>query len=83
MILVHRLKGEPMFINCDLIESIESTPDTIVTMVDGRRLVVGESPEEVIERVREHRAAIIATSAAFRSGERPQLRLLEGSGEED
>jgi len=83
MILVHRLKGEPMFINCDLIESIESTPDTIVTMVDGRRLVVGESPQDVIDRVREHRAAILAASSAFRAGERPQLRLLEGSGDDE
>ncbi len=82
MILVHRLRGEPMFINCDLIESIESTPDTIVTMVDGRRMVVSEDPEEVIDRIIGHRAAMLAASASFRSGERPQLRLVEGSQEE-
>lgn len=79
MILVHRLRGEPMFINCDLIESIESTPDTIITMVDGRRMVVGEDPQEVIDRIISHRAALMAASASYRAGERPQLRLVEGS----
>jgi flagellar protein FlbD len=79
VILVHRLRGEPMFINCDLVESIESTPDTIVTMVDGRRLVVSESPDQVIERVRDYRAALVAAASALRSGEGARLFLLDGS----
>ena len=83
MILVHRLRGEPMFINCDLVESIEATPDTIVTMVDGRRLVVSESPSEVIERVREYRAALVAAASALRSGGGAQLFLLEGERQDD
>lgn len=36
MILVHRLKGDRLFLNADLVESIEETPDTVVTLVDGR-----------------------------------------------
>ena len=79
MILVHRLRGEPMFINSDLIESIESTPDTIVTMVDGRRLVVSESPDAVVDSIRSYRAALIAAASGFRSGDRPNLVLLEGA----
>lgn len=60
MILVHRLKGEPMFLNADLIESIEARPDTVVTLVDGRKTVVAETPEEVVDRIRLFRAAVLA-----------------------
>jgi flagellar protein FlbD len=60
VILVHRLKGEPMFVNADLIESIEARPDTVITLVDGRKTVVAETPEEVVERVRLFRAAVLA-----------------------
>ena len=42
MIAVHRLRGEPMFLNADLLETIEATPDTVLTLVDGRRIVVAE-----------------------------------------
>lgn len=67
MILVHRLKGEPMFVNADLIESIEARPDTVVTLIDGRKTVVAESPEEIVERVREFRAAVLAAVDELRS----------------
>lgn len=68
MILVHRLKGEPMFLNADLIESIEARPDTVITLVDGRKAVVAETPEEVVGRIREFRAAVLATVEELRSG---------------
>lgn len=67
MILVHRLKGEPMFVNADLIESIEARPDTVLTLVDGRKTVVAESPEEVVERVRDFRAAVLAAVEDLRT----------------
>jgi len=60
VILVHRLKGEPMFVNADLIESIEARPDTVLTLVDGRKTVVAETPEEVVDRIRLFRAAVLA-----------------------
>jgi flagellar protein FlbD len=68
VILVHRLKGEPMFLNADLIESIEARPDTVITLVDGRKAVVAETPEEVVGRIREFRAAVLATVEELRSG---------------
>lgn len=68
MILVHRLKGEPMFLNADLIESIEARPDTVITLVDGRKAVVAETPEEIVGRIREFRAAVLATVDELRSG---------------
>lgn len=67
MILVHRLKGEPMFLNADLIESIEARPDTVVTLVDGRKTVVAETPEEVVDRIRLFRAAVLAAVEDMRT----------------
>jgi len=60
MITLTRLNGPPLAINCDLIERAEATPDTVLTLVDGTKYVVQESVDEVVERVREFRASVIA-----------------------
>ena len=60
MIIVTRLNGPPMALNCDLIERVEATPDTVMTLVDGTKYVVAESVDIVIDRVREFRASVIA-----------------------
>jgi flagellar protein FlbD len=62
MITVTRLSGSAFALNPDLIERIESTPETVITLVDGAKYVVGESVDELIARVRESKAAIIALS---------------------
>ena len=49
-----------MVINSDLVESIESTPDTVLMLVDGKRYVVSESAAEVVSRIRAFRASILA-----------------------
>lgn len=66
MILVHRLRGEPMFVNADLIETIESTPDTTLVLVDGRRIIATEHPDEVVERIRHFRASLIVAADDLR-----------------
>ncbi len=71
MIAVHRLRGEPMFLNADLVESIEATPDTVLTLVDGRRIVVADSPDEVADRIIEFRASILVSAAELRGATTP------------
>ena len=66
MILVHRLKGEPLYLNADLIEFVESRPDTVITLADGRKMVVAESPAEIVERSKLFRASVIVASDALR-----------------
>lgn len=51
MIKVKRLNGKEFVINSDLIEFIEETPDTVITLTTGKKVVVQESVEEVIEKV--------------------------------
>jgi flagellar protein FlbD len=67
LILVHRLRGEPMFINEDLIESIEATPDTVLTLVDGRKIVVADPPQMIVDRARVYRASVLAATDELRS----------------
>ena len=50
MIQVTRLNGEIFFVNSDMIEFIESTPDTVIALTSGRRVVVQEAPEQLLER---------------------------------
>lgn len=51
MIKVTRLNGKDYYINFDLIETIEETPNTVITLRDGKKYIVSESPEEIIKRI--------------------------------
>lgn len=55
-----------MFLNADLLESIEATPDTVLTLVDGRRIVVADSPDEIADRIIEFRASVLVSAAQLR-----------------
>ncbi|MCA9449051.1 MAG: flagellar FlbD family protein [Candidatus Omnitrophica bacterium] len=55
MIRVTRLNGKPFALNAELIEAVDVTPDTIITLVNGKKIVVGETFDEVFERVIEYR----------------------------
>lgn len=76
MILVHRLHGEAVFLNADLIETVEAAPDTIVTLVDGRRIVVLENPADVIAAITRFRASVIVAADDLRGTSRTPLRVL-------
>lgn len=51
MIKVTRLNGEEFYINPDLIQYIEKTPNTVITLTNDKKVVVKEEVEEVIERI--------------------------------
>jgi flagellar protein FlbD len=60
VILVTRLNGAAFALNPDLVERADSTPDTVVTLVDGTKYVVAESVPDFIELVCRYRASVIA-----------------------
>ena len=68
MILLRRLNGSELGVNADLIERVESTPDTVLTLVDGTKYVVTEPAEEVVARIIDFRARILATAETFADG---------------
>lgn len=51
MIRVTRLNGSIFTLNADFIEMLEATPDTVITLITGRKYVVKESVEEVVEKI--------------------------------
>ena len=61
MIRLHKLGRvpQPFHLNPDLVVTVEASPDTVVTLTTGSRLLVTETPEEVARAVRDWRAAVL------------------------
>jgi flagellar protein FlbD len=71
MIRLTRINRVPLVLNADLIEHVETTPDTVIAMTNGQKFMVFESAEEVIQKVIEFRRAIsIRPEAALNGGTR-------------
>jgi uncharacterized protein YlzI (FlbEa/FlbD family) len=72
MITLNRLghSDEPFQLNPDMIVTVESTPDTVITLATGAKVVVAEKPEEVAAAVHSYRAGVLGE--AFRR--RPQRK---------
>ena len=60
MIVVTRLGGGEFGVNPDLIQRIDSAPDTILSLIDGTKYIIAEPMADVIARINEHRARILA-----------------------
>ena len=60
MIQLTRINHLPLVLNSDLIEHLESTPDTVISLTTGQKMVVRETVEEVVRRVIEFRRLIQA-----------------------
>jgi flagellar protein FlbD len=68
MIQLTRLNNARLALNSDLIKYVEQAPDTVITLVNGEKLVVRETTDQVIERVLEFRRAIVSGA---RDGQTP------------
>lgn len=76
MIVVTRLNGSSFALNADLVERIHANPDTTLLMVDGTNYVVTESVDEVIDRIVEFRARVLARAQELdRGAPAPVARL--------
>lgn len=54
MVKLTRLDGSELTINANLIEVVEANPDTVVTLLNNKKFMVKETPEEITEKVVEH-----------------------------
>lgn len=59
MIQLTRLNNTRLAVNSDLIKYVEEAPDTVITLLNGEKLVVRETTEQVIERVRDFRRSVL------------------------
>lgn len=62
VILVTRLNGLPFAVNPDLLERVESTPDTVLTLIDGTKYIITESVHDVVALVRDFRASVVVAA---------------------
>ena len=84
MILVTRLNNENCIVNADLIELIENTPDTLLTLTTGRKLMVRESSSDIIEKVisfRERSGLRLAHPGMLACG--PRAKVDDNDDDED
>jgi flagellar protein FlbD len=51
MIFVTKMNNETVLLNNDLIETVEETPDTVVTLTTGKKFIIKESSEEILKKV--------------------------------
>jgi flagellar protein FlbD len=59
MIRLTRLNNQSLTVNSDLIKFIEQSPDTLITLITGEKIVVRESSEDVLSRLIEFRRAVL------------------------
>ncbi len=69
MIRVTRLDGTQFYVNAEFIQSVESTPDTHVVLLNGHSYVVREQDDEIVERIADYRRGAGSPG-------RPPLQLL-------
>lgn len=74
MIKVTRINNSPLVVNAELIEFVETTPETIICLTTGKKIMVKESIDDIIERVAEFKR---------KSGVHPEQvdteKIIEGS----
>ena len=55
MIELTKLNKKKFYLNCDLIETLESTPDTVITLQNGKLVLVEESPQTIVQKMLEYK----------------------------
>lgn len=65
MIEITRFNGSSLYINPELILSVEQTPDTVITMTNGDKFVVKESVSAIVERFMTYKRATVLTRNAI------------------
>lgn len=68
MIELSRLNGKQFILNCELIQTIESTPDTLITLRSGEKLMVREPAQEVVRLTVEYRKRLFQEPPRVVSG---------------
>jgi flagellar protein FlbD len=87
VIRLTRLNGDPFALNPDLIERIDAHPDTVIALVDDTRYVVTENVDEVLDRIKQFRAEILALAHQIErdaaAGQGPNLTVVPTSKKEN
>lgn len=63
MVKATRFDGTELVINAELIETVEATPDTVITLSTGKKVVVRERVDEIIARILDYRRSVSSATA--------------------
>jgi flagellar protein FlbD len=77
VIRVTRLDGTPMLVNVDQITWIEFTPDTVISLANGEKLLVRDAPDEIVHRVHDFKRALTGSATRDRRPDGQTLRIVE------
>jgi flagellar protein FlbD len=82
MITLHRIghHAEPFQLNPDTIVTVESTPDTVLTLATASKVVVDETPQQVAEAMRAWRVDVLSEALRTRRAERPLAGIGAATG---
>ncbi|WP_425449185.1 flagellar FlbD family protein [Dethiothermospora halolimnae] len=69
MIEVSRINGKKVIINSELIETVESTPDTVITLTNGKKMVVEDTTDEIIRKVIKYKQETLTIDIKRRKSE--------------
>jgi len=59
MIQLTRLNNSPLIVNSDLVKFVEQSPDTVITLINGEKILVREKADEVLNRIVEYRRSVL------------------------
>lgn len=65
MITVTRLNGDIITVNADLIETLEATPDSVITLTTGKKIVVKESVNEIVAKTVAYKQAVYSKAVSL------------------
>jgi flagellar protein FlbD len=69
MVQLTRLNNQPLMVNSDLIKFVEQSPDTLITLVNGEKLIVRETAEEIVRRIVEYRRTVLQGTPFWQQAE--------------
>ena len=81
MIQLTRLNNHPLVVNSDLIKFVEQSPDTVITLLSGEKIVVRESAPDVLERVVQFRRSVLQGIAVWSVNGSALPPVASGNGE--
>ena len=74
MITLARLNGKSFILNADFIETLEATPDTVVTLTNSKKMIVKDSVDEVVRKTIEYKQRCHQTFTVVTSTESPRTK---------
>ena len=83
MIHVTRISRSPLVLNSDLIEHIEANPDTVISLTSGQKIIVLETPAEIVDRVVQFRRSLLLKPRVRTGREFPTREVPEWSGDSE